>query len=65
MNVIIEITCDNAAFDPDHGGPGPELARALRTLAAKLEDYPERLPEGPIMIRDTNGNVVGGFRVGD
>ena len=56
----IEIQTDNAAFDPD---PGPELARILRELAARLDDGVD-LAE-PIRLRDINGNTVGSaLRVG-
>ena len=51
MKCIIEINCDNAAFEPD---PKEEVARILRTLANWLETG----EENPIP-RDANGNTVG------
>lgn len=63
MKVIIQMDCGNAAFDPENGGPATEVARILRNLADQLDQYPETMPGGPIILRDINGNLVGGLRV--
>lgn len=55
MNATIRINLDNAAFD---GPNGPaELARILAQLALTIE-YNDSF-DGPIPLRDVNGNTVG------
>lgn len=53
MTLRLEITCDNAAFDPD---PLLECARILRVAA-------ERMDNGETVGRlfDVNGNCVGSY----
>lgn len=51
MDFILEIACDNAAFD---GDPSPELARLLRAAADKVEAG--TLAGGLV---DINGNRCG------
>lgn len=61
MKFVVDIECDNAAFD----GPGEshETARILRELAMDLERYPD-LPRGrPIQLHDINGKTVGRAKV--
>ena len=54
VKFILEINCDNAAFDES---PATEVARIVRNAA-------ERVEEGiwPGNLRDSNGNTVGSFR---
>ena len=55
--LTIKIETGNAAFADDPG----ELARILRALADRLDDFdPQRYESG--VIRDVNGNRVGSFR---
>lgn len=53
-NFIVDIDCDNAAFEDE---PGHELARILREVADKVE-------EGTLVgkLRDINGGTVGAFQ---
>jgi len=55
MEFIVNVTCDNAAFE---GNPGIEISRILRKVADKVEAGQEA---GKIM--DVNGNSVGEFRL--
>lgn len=57
MKVLIEIDCDNAAFEPDWQD---EVSRILKELAYKLRRV--GLPEG-LNLHDINGNKVGQMRV--
>lgn len=55
----LRFDCDNAAFDDN--GVGTEIATVLRDLA-------ERIERGDATglyqnVRDTNGNVIGTFRL--
>lgn len=54
MRFVVNVDCDNAAFEPD---PGPEVARLLRAAADWVEGGRQRAP-----LRDVNGNTVGSFR---
>ena len=58
MKLLIEITCDNAAFNDDDSNPdvGNECARILRELAEKFEYVSS--PADRIVF-DVNGNRVG------
>lgn len=61
MKLKLEITMDNAAFDPDNGA---ECARILHTLAAEIEDahFKDGL-KAMLVLRDINGNRVGEAKV--
>lgn len=56
MRIMIDMRCDNAAFDPD---PNAEVARILRELADRVED--SRLYDQ--VLHDVNGNQVGTLKV--
>lgn len=56
MKFMLNLTADNAAFDPD---PGPEIARILRKIADHIESGGEY--EFFQTILDVNGNDVGRF----
>jgi hypothetical protein len=62
----LEFAMDNAAFDD--GGDGRfEATRLLREVADRLEEDELVREDGRAhgSIRDTNGNVVGGFEIVD
>ena len=54
MKIIIEIECNNAAFS-DNG-----LAAELSTIFEKIIDKAQ--DNESIVLRDSNGNVVGSFK---
>jgi hypothetical protein len=58
MKVVIEIECDNAAFEDD---PGLEVAKILLGLVNHLRNCRVVIDgPGPVMkLRDSNGNTVG------
>jgi hypothetical protein len=56
MTVTIKIDVDNDAFAQDIQG---ELARVLREVADKIDDY----GRGREAILDANGNTCGTFRI--
>jgi hypothetical protein len=58
MDITIEINTDHAAFEND---AGIEVARILRDLADKIEDWPGA-SKVTLGCRDLNGNKVGSFR---
>ena len=60
MKIIIEIECDNAAFE-DHAGA--EVARILRRYAEKVVHYAEKPPS--MRLFDRNDNYVGDVEVTD
>lgn len=53
--------CDNAAFEDD--GIATEIGRILRDIAERIE----RVEASGLYqnVRDSNGNVVGTFRLAD
>lgn len=51
MKFVLEIECDNAAFDED---PGPEVIRILAETVGKLADGGRS-----VVLVDSNGNSVG------
>ncbi len=51
MRFVLEIECENAAFNPD---PEPEVARLLDHVASRLRVF----DDAPILV-DENGNTVG------
>jgi len=56
MTILIEICCDNAAFENE---PGREIARILCRLAYDFGRWDGAVyPEVP-QLRDINGNAVG------
>lgn len=55
MKYIVEIACNNAAFE-DSGGSGIETARILRELADKLEAWTVC---SEVILADFNGQTVG------
>lgn len=63
MRLVININCDNAAFDEDEGCPQEEIASILSNLTTKISSY-----EFPVAIGaqhpllDSNGNKVGEAR---
>ncbi len=59
MSITITINCDNAAFEGEDCGP--EIARILRKLAAKVAI---NVGDG-CKLHDSNGNSVGRFDVQD
>ena len=61
MKVIIEIECDNAAFD---SWPGGEVKRILNGIIPKLDDCKLEMLDGS-KLRDINGNTVGKLIVKD
>jgi hypothetical protein len=65
MTITIIIRTDNAAFDPDNGGPEHEVARILTYYARQLQDGLRNLQIGPMKLRDINGNTVGAVTVED
>lgn len=52
--IKIEIDTSNAAFKDNDGRP--EIARILRELATRIEDY-----DNPSLLKDLNGNPCGHF----
>ena len=62
MTITIEIKCDNAAFDEENGGPGPEVGRLLRKVAALCEADDFDTVDGKRLM-DVNGNHVGNVTV--
>jgi hypothetical protein len=60
MRFTINMTCDNAAFDPY---PGEEVARILRDIADRVElGWTDDTWQ---TIRDINGNDVGRWKLGE
>lgn len=57
MDITIEISTDNAAFEDCAGS---ELARILRKVANEVDDWPGANSLS-IGLRDINGNKVGTF----
>lgn len=58
MKFILEIECDNAAFDGPYGDECPvEVGSILDAVSAQL--YSGAMPKDPIVLFDTNGNRVG------
>jgi len=55
MKFVMEIECDNAAFEE---APGHELARIIETAAVRVR---EGVHWGK--LRDINGNQVGRFDI--
>lgn len=55
MKFILEIDCDNAAFEPD---AKREIARILRRAASKIDDN-----DSYQHLRDINGNKVGKWEI--
>jgi hypothetical protein len=57
---VLKINLDNAAFTKENDGPIDELSRIFNDLA-------ERIHHGninhPYIIRDTNGNKIGEFKI--
>lgn len=62
MDITITINLDNAAFH-EGGDPGPEVARILEALAARLEGSIAIEPGQSQNLRDINGNKCGYFEV--
>ena len=60
MAFKLSIDTDNAAFEPEEGGPRPELARILRELANVLDAGDGGRGRS---LRDVNGNIVGEWRL--
>lgn len=63
MKVTIEITCDNATFDPDSA---QELGRILRDTGALIQlEGAYRMPQigESRSIRDIKGDTVGALTV--
>lgn len=62
MQYFVKLNCDNAAFEEN---PGVELARILRELAAKVEQFTFEHQTTTFPVRDINGNKVGehGYQV--
>jgi hypothetical protein len=62
MNLRIEFSMDNAAFDSD---PSNEAARILRRIADQVADDPEGSPRYDKFrtVFDSNGNDVGRWRI--
>ena len=54
MKYVIEIDCENAAFEEE---PAREIVRILRHVADQLAW--EYVPHDVIQLRDLNGNRVG------
>ena len=59
MKVVIEINCDNAAFED--GNCSIEVARILREMADDVEGDGQFEAMSPKDPRDINGNKVGKF----
>lgn len=59
--IHITITTTNAAFDPEAGEPGQEVARILRHLADRAENDGLFAAQTQWPILDVNGNRVGTF----
>lgn len=55
MKITINIATGNAAFEDN---AGPELARILRRLADRVEDW-QGANEFSLLCLDVNGNKVG------
>lgn len=55
----LEIECENAAFEDN--GRASEIAHILRAVAVRVEHG--EATERPLNLRDSNGNVVGTFRL--
>lgn len=61
MKLVLQIDCDNAAFEDDCNG---EIARILR-VAAKIANNDPRAMAAGIRLRDVNGNNVGYMQIND
>lgn len=57
--LTVKIETDNEAFED--GARGPELARILRKIAARVDDLGSLADGGKVM--DVNGNSVGHWEV--
>ena len=55
MRLILEINCENSAFDADRNN---ELSRILRDAAERLSNGKEYGA-----LRDLNGNCVGDYEI--
>lgn len=60
MRFKLMMSCDNAAFEDR---PGPEVARILRAIAARVEDWDGY--DKYQTVFDINGNDVGRWRLGE
>lgn len=60
MKAIIEIDMDNAAFEDC---ANQELQRILEGVVEGLDEFGETFYQSKGILRDTNGNTVGTFRV--
>lgn len=62
MKFVLEINCDNAAFEGRYQGdrPSVEVARILASLT-KYEGRTIRLQDNG-NLRDINGNLVGSWK---
>ena len=54
MKIFIEIECSNSAFEEN--GLSAELSTIFSKIIDKAQD------NGNIVLRDSNGNVVGSFK---
>jgi hypothetical protein len=62
MRYVLEITCDNAAFEPEGDEPdrisGIEISRILREQAERWDGWNLQVGHEQA-LRDINGNLVG------
>jgi Na+-transporting NADH:ubiquinone oxidoreductase subunit NqrC len=71
MRFQIDIACDNAAFtnddgDYDYANPSEEIARILHHVAGRVADNGLMgMLDATIVVRDVNGNAVGGWKYYD
>lgn len=56
MKFIVEIACDNAAFDPD---PAPEVTRIVQAVADTAKGGYFKYDGDEQVLFDINGNRVG------
>ena len=56
MRYMLEIQCDNAAFE---GDPAAEIARILRACADRVALFSFAHKESRYPLKDVNGNTCG------
>ena len=61
MKLLLQIDCENAAFEDDCNG---EIARILRVAAKIAKNDPRAMAAGT-RLRDINGNNVGYMQIDD
>lgn len=65
MPFTLEFKTDNAAFlnPEDDFEPGPEIARILRAIADKYDDFGYSIDGPAVPVKDSNGARIGQYRL--